>query len=44
MESNKTSTKGKRNFHISKVKLIWLIAKDVKSNFKALEAAIKLAE
>ena len=33
----KTSTKGKRNFHISDVKLIWLIRKkDVKSDFKAL--------
>ena len=37
VETIKTSTKGKRNFHISEIKLIWLISKkDVKSDFKAL--------
>ena len=39
----KTSTKGKKIFILVKIKLIWLIAKNVKYNFKAL-SAIKLAE
>ena len=43
--NNKTSTKGKEKFSYQLIKLIWLIkAKDVKSNFKALENANKLVE
>ena len=39
IEKNKRRVRKAKNFHISEIKLIWLIkAKDVKSNFKALAA------
>ena len=46
VETIKTSTKGKRNFHISEIKLIWLISKKtLKAILRLLKAAkTKLAE